>query len=162
MVMVLARNLLLPVTCSIFLGQVLFCWAAAALETSFASFDPRLILRLGELKDVLHILGAEALVLEDLEAVETLERRGQSPLFCVKFIVELVCSLNISKEGWSAEDDARQDSNCLGLEHSGGCHFVENFGSDSMYSQAEPLAYPKPVVGAEAFCRVKSWVSVIL
>ena len=74
---------------------VLFCWAAAALEASFAPVDPRLIHRPGELNHILEVLRAETLVSENPEAVEALEKTAAAALQEIK--VKIVCNNSIAK-----------------------------------------------------------------
>lgn len=73
---------------------VLFCWAAAALNASFAPQDPRSLKHPTELRHRLNNLGADVIVVEDRDAASSLDESS----VCTK--LKIICQASTELDEW--------------------------------------------------------------
>ena len=76
------------------------CWAAAALNATFAPLDPRLFSRPDELKHVLQVLRADVLVAQDLDVARNLDKATSEALQGTK--LKVLCEGVTDIDGWQS------------------------------------------------------------
>ena len=74
------------------------CWAAAALNASFAPVDPRSIERSSQLKHILETLTVDVIVVQHAEAASTLEKSAPNALRTAQ--LKVLCEGSTNATGW--------------------------------------------------------------
>ena len=77
-----------------------FCWAAAALNATFAPLDPRVSSRPNEINHVLQTLRADVLVAQDLDVARNLDKGTSEELLKAK--LKIFCEEVTSIDGWQS------------------------------------------------------------